>query len=91
MKLKPTWEFLLIKRELIEKTDGGIFIPEEAQKRNLDNVGVVEDVGPNVADWVSELVGQEIVFKRHGGDWLRVGKDEYFLLHEEDIIATVER
>ena len=91
MKLIPKWEYLIVRREVKKKTDGGIIIPDEAQKRNLDNTGIVQSVGPDAQDWVKERVGREILFKQHSGAWLSVEGVELFSVHEEDILAEVER
>lgn len=91
MKLVPQHEYLILKRELVEKTDGGILIPEEAQKRNLDNIGIVEAVGGAAQDWVQRLVGREVIFKQFGGNWMALEGHEFYAIHEDDIIATVER
>jgi co-chaperonin GroES (HSP10) len=90
MKLIPKWEFLILKREIKEKI-GSILLPDDAQKRLLDNTGIVDSVGPEAADWVQELVDQEIVYKQYGGNWQTVDGVEFYTIHQDDIIAVLER
>lgn len=83
--IKPKFGRVLIKRELEEKTKGGIYIPETAAKRNAPCVGVIAALG-ETAGWTETYctsehgvdtkpiqtlrVGDKVIFGRHSGAWL---------------------
>lgn len=79
---EPKFARVLIKREVQEKTKGGIYIPETAAKRNAPCEGVIVALG-ETAGWTDaynsagELhptqifrIGDRVLFGRHAGAWL---------------------
>lgn len=84
-KYQPKFGRVLIKREIREKTAGGIILPENAAKRHAPCKGVIVALG-ETAGWTetysedSEIieriavqtlrVGQTVLFGRHAGAWL---------------------
>lgn len=89
MSLKPFWAFMILKRESIQSRTK-LIIPETALMRNAPNEGVVIEVGPTAEDHIKELKGRRILFKKQAGDWLKYKGEEYFVCHEEDVLALVE-
>lgn len=79
--IKPKFGRVLIKREVKDKTKGGIIIPDSAAKRNASCEGVIVDLG-ETAGWVeiykdgdrspiqTMFVGDKVIFGRHSGAWL---------------------
>lgn len=82
VKYRPLMGRVLLRREIIRKTAGGIIVPDSAAKRNAPCKGVIVALGPTAGwtktinengdeKWIREIsVGQEVVFGRHSGKWL---------------------
>jgi co-chaperonin GroES (HSP10) len=86
VKYKPKFGRVLIKREIVEKTSGGIIIPENAAKRQAACDGVIvalgETAGFTESFYENETgvltqhtiqtmkVGDKVIFGRHSGAWL---------------------
>ena len=71
--------------EKVEKTDGGIYIPETAQKKG--RVGVVIAKGPDVE---TINVGDKVFFGDYVGTWILVDKIEYIVLVDKDIMVILK-
>lgn len=85
VNIKPKFGRVLIKRELVEKTAAGLYIPETAAKRNAPCVGIIVALG-ETAGWTEAYydaehgidtkpiqtmnVGDKVIFGRHSGAWL---------------------
>ena len=74
-----------VREEARRKTASGIYLPEPAKEKPL--TAVVKEVGPD-AKYVKK--GDKILYKQYGSlQEVKVDGDEYIILSEEDIIATV--
>lgn len=92
--IKPLRHRVLIKRDKISKTKGGILIPDSAQERSRQ--GEVLAVGPGKIDEdgklnsVSIAVGQRVLFSSYSGVEVESTDDaEYLVLSEDDVLATI--
>lgn len=84
--LQPLNDYIVAEQEAAEtKTASGLYIPENAQEKPK-TVKVIA-VGPAVSQ---VKVGDRIVFKGYSSTDVKVGKDEYVLVKEEDVLATVK-
>ncbi len=91
-KYKPLFSRVIIRRELNEKTAGGIIIPDA--KRHSRAEGIVVAIGSN-ADGVA--VGDRVMFGKHAGTWLdatqgQSGENDdgtLFICQDEDILAII--
>ena len=78
-----------------ESTESGIVIPDTADKEKPSEAKVIA-VGPGkvLADGkrlaMSVKVGDKVVFTKYGPSEIKVGKIEYLVAKEEDILAIVE-
>ena len=95
--LKPLFARVLLERVREEKTEGGIIIPDDVQRRHSKNRCTVVAVGPNCDETVQ--VGQTVVVGRHAGDWTNEEGvpgvpppevKEWFICQDEDILFVVE-
>ncbi len=77
-----------------EKTAGGIYLPDSHDEK--PQAGAVLSVG---GDWATEhgavikspvKVGDKVVYKKWGGNEVKVGDTEYQFLKFEDILATIK-
>ncbi|VVC93669.1 10 kDa heat shock protein, mitochondrial-like [Leptidea sinapis] len=96
-RLIPLLDRVLIKRaEAIQKTAGGIVIPEKAQTKVLH--GEVVAVGPGArkenGEFIPVLVkiGDRVLLPEYGGTKVSLENDEkeYHLFRESDILAKIE-
>ena len=77
-----------------EKTAGGIFLPDNAQEK--PQIGEVVAVGPgkrNDDGNRSPLdvgVGDKVLYSKYVGTDIKLGGDDYVLLTEKDILASVK-
>lgn len=83
--LKPLGDYVVAQAEEAEsKTASGLYLPEAAKEK--PKTSVVLAVGPAVSQI---KVGDRIVYKSYSNTEVKVGKDEYILVKEEDVLATV--
>jgi len=80
----------------IEKTAGGIIIPEMAKDKEAPTTGLVLGISLDCADLTKKLikVGMKVVFSKYSGTDIHTtltGGDEikYQILKEEDILAVM--
>jgi chaperonin GroES len=83
--LNPLGDYIVAQAEEAEsKTASGLYLPEAAKEK--PKTSVVVAVGPLVQQ---VKVGDRIVYKVYSNTEVKVGKDEYILVKEEDVLATV--
>lgn len=76
-----------------EKTAGGIVLPDTAQEK--PQVGEVAAVGPGKRNddgnraAMDVKVGDKVLYSKYAGTDIKLGGEEYVLLAEKDILATV--
>eukprot|EP01027_Heterolobosea_sp_BB2_P027533 GEZU01042981.1.p1 GENE.GEZU01042981.1~~GEZU01042981.1.p1 ORF type:complete len:137 (+),score=44.45 GEZU01042981.1:104-514(+) len=94
-KFIPLLDRVLIKRMVAkEKTVGGILLPDAGQKKL--NEGVVIAVGPGLKTKTGEIIpvsvkpGQNVLLPEYGGTNVTLGKEEYVLYRDEDILGIIE-
>jgi chaperonin GroES len=84
--LQPLGDYVVAVGEAAEtKTASGLYLPENAQEK--PKTAKVLAVGPNAKQ---VKVGDRIVYKSYSTTDVKVGKDEYLLVKEEDVLATVK-
>lgn len=93
-RIVPLNDRVVLKRaEAEEITAGGIVLPDAAQSKPQQGEviavgdGHVNDQGEKVALTVKE--GDKVIFSSYAGDEITIGNDEYLLLRESDIMATL--
>lgn len=84
--LQPLGDYVVAVGEEAEtKTASGIYLPEKAAEK--PKTAKVVAVGPNAKQ---VKVGSRIVYKSFSTTEVKVGGDEYILVKEEDVLATVK-
>lgn len=93
--VKPLSDRILVKvSEAEETTSGGIILPDSAKEK--PQVGEVAQVGSGkrnddgTVQPIDVKVGDKVLYSKYAGTDLKIGGDEYVLLREQDILATVE-
>ena len=71
--------------EATSKTASGLYIPESATEK--PKVAKVVAVGKQVKEL---KVGDRIVYKNYSTTDVKVGSEEYIIVKEEDVLATVK-
>ena len=88
--IKPLGDRVVIKKlEAEEKTESGIILTGQAKER--PQVAEVLAVGPGTED-VEMLVevGDKVIFSQYAGTEIKYDGEEYTILGQKDILATVE-
>jgi chaperonin GroES len=91
----PLGDRVLVKvSQSEEKTAGGILLPDTAKEK--PQIGEVVAVGPGKRDEdgkrqpVEVNVGDKVLYSKYAGTELKIGSEDYVLLAEKDILATVK-
>lgn len=95
MKFRPLNDRLLVKRaEKEEKSKGGLFLPESAKEKPLEAVVIAVGTGTRLHNGtirpLDVKVGDRCLFGKYSGDEIKLGGDEYLILHEKDVLAVLE-
>lgn len=94
-KIKPLFDYVLVRPlEEEEVTPSGIVIPDTAKEK--PQVGEVMAVGPGgITDDGKKIPmmvkkGQKVIYKKWGGNEVKVGQEEWLLIEQKDIMAVIE-
>ncbi len=94
LNIKPLAGYALIKpTEAETKTAAGIVLPETAQEKPAH--GKVLAVGapkkhPEHEEKAEFKVGDTVLYKKWGGDEIKLDSEEYKLVKFEDVMAIIE-
>ncbi len=84
--IQPLADYVVAQQEAAEeRTASGLYLMEKSQEK--PKVAKVLATGKNVKE---VKVGDKIVYKSYSTTEVKIGKDEYFLVKEEDVLATVK-
>jgi chaperonin GroES len=93
--IKPLFNNVLVKPlEAEAKTASGIIIPDSVKEK--PQIGEVMAVGPGDITPKGEKivmvikVGQKVMYKKWGGNEVKVGHEEWTIVEQKDILAIVE-
>lgn len=94
-KIVPLFDNVLIQPlEAEQKLPSGIVLPDTAKEK--PQVGEVMAVGPGTTDdhgnkvSVVVTVGQKVMYKKWGGNEVKVEGKEWTIVEQKDILAIVE-
>lgn len=92
--IKPLFDYVLVKPLQEEQTTpSGIVLPDTAKEK--PQVGEVMAVGPGAVNEEGKVlpmhvkVGQKVLYKKWGGNEVKVGTEEWLLIEQKDIMAVV--
>ena len=96
MKIRPLQDRVIVKRleEEVEKTKGGIIIPDTAKEKPQQ--GKIIAVGKGKLNDEGKLtpldvkVGDRILFGKYSGSEIKLDGEEHLIMREEDILGVVE-
>lgn len=94
LKIKPLSDRVVVQPDAAEeKTSGGIILPDTAQEK--PQAGKIVAVGAGKVSDNGELikpevkVGDNVLYGKYSGNEISIGKDEYLIMRESDILAIV--
>lgn len=94
VSVKPLFDYVLVKPVVQEdKTPSGIVLPDSAKEK--PQVGEIMAVGPGATNEKGTQtamvvkVGQKVLYKKWGGNEVKVGTEEWLLIEQKDIMAVV--
>lgn len=92
-RIKPLGDRIVIRREEIKTTKGGIILPEAAQEKPREGevvaVGAGKVDGKGKAHPMNLKVGDKILFSSYSGIEYKTNDEEYLILSEEDVLAVL--
>ncbi|MEN6625983.1 MAG: co-chaperone GroES [Candidatus Sumerlaeia bacterium] len=95
MALKPLGDRVIVERieEDVQKTPGGIIIPDTAKEK--PQRGKVIAVGEGRRDDNGKRIpldlaeGDTVIFGKYSGSEIKVDGKEYLIMHESDVMAKL--
>ena len=94
-KVTPLFDNVLIKPlEQEEVLPSGIVLPDSVKEK--PQTGVIMAVGPGSTDdkgktvKMAVKVGQKVMYKKWGGNEIKVNGQEWMIVEQKDILAIVE-
>ena len=96
MNIRPLHDRIVVKRieEEVEKTAGGLFIPDSAKEKPQQ--GEVVAVGAGKRDDKGERVamdvkaGDRILFGKYSGSDIKIDGVEYLIMREDEVLGVLE-
>jgi chaperonin GroES len=94
MKVIPLMDRLLVKRiESLEKTEGGLYIPDSAKEKPQRGLVVAVGDGRFLDDGkkvpLTVEAGQEVYFGKYAGNEIKIDGEEHLILREDDVLGIV--
>ncbi len=94
MKVIPLHDRVLVKRiEEEERTEAGIIIPDTAKEKPLQGEVVAVGKGKVLEDGSYRKLevkeGDRILFSKYAGTEVKINKEEYLILREDDILGII--
>jgi chaperonin GroES len=95
LNIQPLFDHVLIQPAKGEdRLPSGIVLPDSAKDK--PQMGVVKAVGPGSVDEKGNpvkmvvKVGQKVMYKKWGGNEVKVNGEEWMIVEQKDILAIVE-
>ncbi len=93
--IQPLFDYVLIKPlKMDEVTASGILLPdtvkEKPQMGEIMAVGLGFGSDDGRENKMIVKVGQKVVYKKWGGNEIKVGNEEWLLIEQKDVMAIVK-
>lgn len=96
MKIKPLGDHIVVKAKKEEEiTASGIMLPDTVDKEKKAE-GEIIAIGPGkmlengTRAQMEVMVGQTVLYKKWGGDEVKIDGVEYKVICQEDVLAVIE-
>jgi chaperonin GroES len=97
VKIRPLHDRVLVKRieEKMEKTAGGIYIPDTAKEKPQEGEVVAVGAGKYKEDGTRQPLdvkeGDRILFGKYSGSEIKIDGEEFLIMREDEILGIIER
>jgi len=96
MNVRPLQDRILVRRvEEVEKTRGGIIIPDSAKERPLEGEVIAVGSGKRLDDGTLVQLdvkkGDRILFGKYSGTEIKLDGVEHLILREEEVLGVIEK
>src|ERR1044071_6834013 len=96
MNIRPLYDRIVVKRieEDVEKTAGGLFIPDSAKEKPQQ--GEVVAVGQGKRNDEGKAIplevktGDRILFGKYSGSDIKSDGNEYLIMREDEVLGVIE-
>jgi chaperonin GroES len=96
MKIRPLYDRIVVKRidEDVEKTAGGLFIPDSAKEKPQEGEVVAVGKGKRLEDGkvvaLDVQKGDRILFGKYSGSEIRLDGEEYLIMREDEVLGILD-
>ena len=95
MNVRPLQDRILVRRvEEVEKTRGGIIIPDSAKERPLEGKVIAVGSGKRLEDGtlvkLDVKAGDRVLFGKYAGTEIKIEGEEFLIMREDDILGVME-
>ncbi len=95
MKIRPLHDRILAKRVAeLDKTIGGLFIPDKAKEKPLQATVVAIGTGKRLENGTLQPLtvkaGDVILIGKYSGSEVKLDGDDHIILGEDDVLAVME-
>ncbi len=96
MNVRPLQDRLLVRRvEEVEKTRGGIIIPDSAKERPLEGNVIAVGAGKRLEDGtlvkLDVKAGDRILFGKYAGTEIKVDGVDHIIIREDEVLGVIEK
>jgi chaperonin GroES len=93
--IKPLFDNVLVKPlEAETKTTSGIILPDSAKEKPQMGLVMAIGTGHMTPDGKTlpmiVKVGQKVIYKKWGGNEVKMGTEEWMMVEQKDILAVIE-
>jgi len=94
MNIKPLQDRVVVERiEAMEKSAGGLFIPDSAKEKPQEGKVVATGKGRRKEDGsviaMDVKPGDRVLFSKYAGNDITINGKDYIIMREEDILGIV--
>ena len=96
MNIRPLYDRLVVKRleDDVEKTAGGLFIPDSAKEKPQQGEVVAAGQGKKTEDGkiipLDVKVGDRILVGKSSGSDIKMDGNEYLIMREDEVLGVIE-
>ena len=96
MKIRPLYDRIVVKRieTDIEKTHGGLYIPDSAKEKPQEGEVVAVGKGKRLEDGkvvpLDVQAGDRILFGKYSGSEIKLDGEEYMIMREDEVLGILD-
>jgi chaperonin GroES len=96
MNIRPLYDRIVVKRieDDVEKTAGGLFIPDSAKEKPQQGEVVAVGQGKRADDGklipLDVKAGDRILFGKYSGSDIKMDGNEYLIMREDEVLGVIE-